>query len=74
MTRYVVVTRQDRLPVQRFMTVEAAADYIVRERAFGRWTVLAQEANKITASTPYRKLHPTEKRTLEQKLYPTLFE
>lgn len=56
------------------MTIEAAADYIVRERAFARWTVLAQEANKITASTPYRQLRPTEQRVLEAKLYPTLFE
>lgn len=74
MTRYVVVTRKDRLPVERFMTVEAAADYIVHERAFARWTVLAQEANTIAASTPYRALRPSEQRTLERKLYPTLFE
>lgn len=74
MTRYVVVTRQGLHPVERFMTVEGAADYIVRERAFGRWKVLAQDANKITASTPYRDLRPTEKIALERKLFPTLFE
>ena len=74
MTRYVVVTRDGSHPVQRFMTIEAAGDYIVLERAFGRWTVLAQEANKITASTPYRELRAHEKLALEKKLYPTLFE
>jgi hypothetical protein len=73
-TRYVVVTRQGSLPIDRFLTVEAAADYIVREAAFGRWKVLAQEGNSITASTPYRELRPTEKRTLERKLFPTLYE
>lgn len=74
MTRYVVVTRQGRLPVERFHTVEAAANFIVRETAYGRWTVLAQEANKITATTPYRELRRHEKRTLEAKLFPTLYE
>lgn len=74
MTRYVVVTRPDKLPIERFVTIESAADYIVRERAFGRWTVLAQEANRITASTPYRELREHERRSLEAKLYPTLFE
>ncbi len=74
MTRYVVVTRQDRLPVERFVTIESAADYIVREIAFGRWTVLAQEANRITASTPYRELRQHERRAMERKLYPTLYE
>jgi hypothetical protein len=73
-TRYVVVTRQGLLPIERFMSVEAAADYIVRETAFGRWKVLAQEANQITAATPYRELRPTEKRKLERKLFPTLYE
>lgn len=73
-TRYVVVTRQGTHPVERFYSVEGAADYIVRERAFGRWKVLAQDANRITASTPYRELRPTEKLTLERKLFPTLFE
>ncbi len=74
MTRYVVVTRQDSLPVERFITIEAAGDYIVRETAFGRWAVLAQEANRITASTPYRELRQHERRTLERRLYPTLYE
>lgn len=74
MTRYVVVTRDGLLPVDRYVTIEAAADKIVREKAFGRWKVLAQEANQITASTPYRQLRPTEKRALERKLFPTLFE
>jgi hypothetical protein len=73
-TRYVVVTRQGLHPIDRFMTIEAAADYIVRETKFGQWKVLAQEANRITASTPYRELRPTEKRKLEQKLFPTLYD
>ena len=74
MTRYVVVTRQGLHPIDRFMSIEGAADYIVRETAFGRWKVLAQEGNSITASTPYRELRPTEKRALERKLFPTLYE
>lgn len=74
MNRYVVVTRKDQLPIERFVDVESAADYIVRERAFGRWTVLVQEANRITAGTPYRALRDHEKRTLQAKLFPTLYE
>ena len=74
LTRYVVVTRAGTHPVERFFTLEAAADYIVREKAFGRWKVLAQEANKITASTPYCELRPTEKEALERRLFPTLYE
>ena len=73
-TRYVVVTRIGLLSVKRFMTIEAAANYIVYEAAFGRWKVLAQEASSITASTPYRELRQHEKLTVEKKLYPTLFE
>jgi hypothetical protein len=72
--RYVIVTRSDRLPIERFVDIESAADYIVRERAFGRWKVLVQEANRITAGTPYRELREHEKRTLMGKLFPTLYE
>lgn len=74
MTRYVVVTRAGLHPIERFYTVEEAGRYIVRETAFGRWKVLAQEANKITASTPYRDLRHHEKVTLEKVLFPSLFE
>lgn len=74
MKRYVVVTRKDKVPIERFATIEGAADLIVKRVGFAHWTVLAQEANKITASTPYKKLLPGERRTLEQKLYPTLYE
>lgn len=73
MTRYVVVTRKDGLPIERFFTVETAANYIVREVMFASWTVKAQEANKITASTPYRDLRPTEQLKLESQLFPTLY-
>ena len=69
-----MVTRQDGHPIERFITLEAAADYIVHEKAFGRWKVRAQEANKITAATPYRELLKHEHQTLERKLFPTLFE
>lgn len=73
--RYVVVTRdRHALPVTRFLTVEAAADYIVRERAFVRLTILAQEGNNLTASTPYRELTRAERAVFERKLYPSLFE
>lgn len=74
MNRYVVVTRKDELPVERFVDIESAADYIVRETAFGRWKVLVQEANRITASTPYRELREHEKRALMARLFPTLYE
>ncbi len=74
LTRYVVVTRKARLPVKHCLTIEEAADYIVRERAFDRWEVLAQEGNKIIAGTPYRGLRPTEQYKLEAKLFPSLFE
>lgn len=74
MQRYVVVTRKDLLPVERFVDIESAADYIVRETKFGQWTVLVQEANRITAGTPYRELREHEKRALLARLYPTLYE
>lgn len=73
-TNYVVVTRRDRLPIDRFITIEAAADYIVRHRTFATHTVMVQEANRVNASTPYRKLRAHEQRKLEERLYPTLFE
>jgi hypothetical protein len=72
--RYVVVTRKDLLPVERFIDIESAADYIVRETAFGQYKVLVQEANRITAGTPYRELREHEKRKLMAKLFPTLYE
>lgn len=75
MTDYVVVTRsRPPLPVKRFMTVGAAGNYIVHERAYHKYTVLAQEANKVVASTPYRELTPRERVELERSLYPSLFE
>lgn len=74
MTRFVVVTRDNRLPIERFYTVESAANYIARQEKYGDWTVLAQDGNQITASTPYRELTMHERRQLEKALYPTLFE
>jgi hypothetical protein len=74
MQRYVVVTRKGTLPVERFVDVESAGRYIVRETKFGEWTVLVQEANRITAGTPYRELRETEKRKLMSTLFPTLYE
>lgn len=72
MTYYVVVTRDKRrFVVERFYTIEAAANKIVLERAFDRWTVLAQDGGK---GTPMRELHRLEKRRLESKLYPSLFD
>jgi hypothetical protein len=73
MTRYSVVTRQG-LPVDRFFALRAAAGDIVREQRWDRWTLLAQEGNKITASTPYRELTRTERVALERQLYPSLFQ
>lgn len=60
--------------MERFVDVESAADYIVRRQAFGKWTVLVQEGNRITASTPYRELREHEKRALMNRLFPTLYE
>jgi hypothetical protein len=72
MTYYTVVTRENRTPVsERFLTIESAADYIVRGRAFHRQTVLAQDGSK---SSPFRELQRHESRRLEAKLYPSLFE
>lgn len=71
-TRYVVVTRKAKVPVSVHATIEAAGDKIVRERALAIWTVLAQEG--LTASAPYRELTNQEKRRLERKMFPTLFE
>ncbi len=74
MTRYVVVSRKDCIPISDgLLDVEAAADYIIRNQAFDKWTVLAQEANRITPTTKYRALRPTEARRLEAKLFPSLF-
>lgn len=68
------MTRKDLLPVERFIDVESAADYIVRETKFGQWKVLVQEANRITAGTPYRGLLESEKRVMLARLFPTLYE
>lgn len=75
MIEFVVVTRRrPRIPINRHRDVEGAADYIVRERKFHEWTVLAQEANQITPGTPYRELRQHEKLALEKRLFPTLYE
>lgn len=71
-TRYVVVTRQSKTPVSHHGTIEGAADKIVRERALAVWTVLAQEG--LTASAPYRELTRREKKIMERKMFPTLFD
>lgn len=70
--RYVVVTRKTHVPVQRFATIEAAADKIVRERALATWTVLAQEG--LTASATMRQLTRAERKKLEKAMFPSLFE
>lgn len=70
--RYVVVMRQSKVPMSRHATLEAAADKIYRERAFARWTVMAQEG--LTASAPMRSLTKEEKMRVERKLFPSLFE
>lgn len=73
MSQYVVVTREGRHPIQRFYTMQSAGNYIFRERAFDKWTVLAQDGT-ITPSTPYRQLNAHEKRLLERALFPSLWE
>jgi hypothetical protein len=61
-TRYVVrMRRSPHLPLARgFWTVNEAADYIIRHGKAEEWTIGAQGANQITASTPCRDLHPGE--------------
>lgn len=73
-SRYVVVVRATGVPIQRFMTPYGAADYIVKERRYADWQVLAQDGAPITAGTPYRTLTKPERREVEKALYPTLFD
>jgi hypothetical protein len=46
-----------------------AADKLVKERTFHRWTVLAQDGGK---AAPMRELNQAEKTQLERQLYPTM--
>lgn len=72
MTYYAVVTRDRRhLVLERYMSIETAADKIVRERMFHKWTVLAQDGGK---AAPMRQLNKSERKQLERQLYPTLFD
>jgi hypothetical protein len=70
--RYVVVSRRSKIAMSHHATLEAAADKVFRERAFARWKVMAQEG--LTASSPMRELTTDEKKRVERKLYPSLFE
>lgn len=72
MTTFVVVTRDKKIPIQRYRSIAAAGDRIVQERKYSQWTVLAQEGE--TSSAPYRALTQHERRQLEKCLYPTLFD
>ena len=70
MTYYVVVTRDKRqFVIDRFMSIEMAADKLVKERTFHRWTVLAQDRGR---AAPMRELNQPEKTQLERQLYPTV--
>jgi hypothetical protein len=61
MIRYsILISARGYMAEEGFLTVEAAADYIVRNDSPYGWTIVAQEANKITATTPQRDLRPTE--------------
>lgn len=74
---YVVVTRdKQRLPISRPMhSVKDAGDYIVSRGAFTRWTVVAQPMDgRFRATGPQRELRTTERKDLEQSLYPALFD
>lgn len=73
MSEYVVVTRRGKHPISRHMSVRSAGNYIYRERAFDRWTVLAQDERPGPASR-FRELRPIEKRELERALYPSLWD
>lgn len=73
MTWFVIVTRdKHRTPISRHVTIEDAGNKIHRERAFHRWTVLAQDGDR--ASTAARALTKAERLRLEKALYPSLHE
>lgn len=71
-TRFVVVMRASKVPMSHHATLEAAADKIYRERAFARWTVMAQEG--LTASAPMRSLTRDEMKRVERKIFPSLYQ
>jgi len=72
MTWYAVVTRDKRrLVIERFVSIGAAGNYIVRERRYHEWTVLAQDGGK---AQPFRELRPIERKELERTLFPSLFD
>jgi hypothetical protein len=54
------------------VTIEDAGNKIYRERAFDRYTVIAQDGDR--AAGPARELTKTERLKLEKCLYPSLYE
>lgn len=71
MTYYVVVSRDKKTPQSRELSVTDAANYIIKKRAFTKFKVLAQDGSELA---PMRELMKHEAKTLEQKLYPNLWE
>jgi hypothetical protein len=74
---YLVVTRdKQRLPISRPLhSVKDAGDYIYQRKGFALYMVVAQPMNgRMRASGPQRDLTLSEKKELEQRLYPALFD
>lgn len=70
--RYVVVMRTSKVAMSHHATLEAAADKIYRDRAFARWDVMVQEG--LTAAAPMRACTKDEKKRVQRRLFPSLYE
>lgn len=68
---WVVVTRSDCIPIERYQSLDDAGDRITRDRAYGIWTVLKQGR---WASSQFQALTLDERKRLERRLYPALFD
>lgn len=67
-----VVDRTTKVPISHHGTIEGAGSKIVKELAFNRWTVMAQDA--LRPGSNMRALTRHEKLRLEKTLYPLLFD
>lgn len=70
--RFVVVLRDSRVPVSTHATLEAAADKVYRDRAYARWTIMAQLG--LAAGDKMRELTRDERKRVERRLFPSLYE
>jgi hypothetical protein len=61
MTRYSVRMPRGVIAATGVWSAKEAADYIVRHGSPRGWTIVAQDANLVTATTPFRDLRPSER-------------